>query len=125
MFFVPSIAIRFERSVWEKKRQKVQPYINRIGYELERKSRWQEQIVFLQKCKKFGLVPNGLRVKFPANRQHLPYRSILKSRNEVRVLKRSMSGLFRRIKRVDEKVVGLMLSLKLELGCQRVGLQGR
>ena len=110
------MAIRFERSVWEKKRQKAQPYINRIGYELERKSRWQEQIVFLQKCKKLGLIPNGLKVNFPANIQDSPYGRRLKSRNEVRVLKRSISGLFGKLKRVDEKVAGLSLKLKLELG---------
>ena len=79
------MAIRFERSVWEKKRQKAQSYINKIGYELERKSRWQEQIVFLQKRKRFGLVPNGQRVKFSANIQNSPYGSRLKSKNEVRI----------------------------------------
>ena len=110
------MAIRFERSVWEKKHQKAQPYINRIGYELERKARWQEQIVFLQKCKKLGLIPNGLKVNFPANIQDSPYGRRLKSRNEVRVLKRSISGLFGKLKRVDEKVAGLSLKLKLELG---------
>ena len=50
---------------WEKKRQQAQPYINKIRSALEKKTRWYEQIGFLRKCTKEGLVPKGLRVRLP------------------------------------------------------------
>ena len=85
------MAFRFEESVWDKKRQKAQSYINRIRYELGRKTRWQEQIGFLQKCRKFGLVPNGLCVKIPTSIQNS------------------------KVKGVNGKVAGMKVALKLEL----------
>ena len=106
------MAFRFRESVWDKKRQKAQPYINRIRYELGRKTRWQEQIGFLQKCRKFGLVPNGLCVKIPTSIQNSAYGMRLKSRSEDRVLKRAISELYLNVKGVNGKVAGMKVALK-------------
>ena len=62
---------------WNKKRQKVQPYINKIRSALEKKTRWIEQIAFLRRCLKEGLTPKGLRVRIPL--------SVLKSQHGERL----------------------------------------
>ena len=71
---------------------------------------------FFTEMQKAWIDSKWSKVKFPANIQDSPYGRRLKSRNEVNFLKRSISGLFGKIKGVDEKVAELKLKLKLELG---------
>ena len=101
---------------WEKKRQQAQPYINKIRSALEKKTRWYEQIGFLRKCTKEGLVPKGLRVRLPVTVLRSEYGERLKKRSEKRVMKRAISDLFVKIQRVDRNLAGLRLYLNQSLG---------
>ena len=75
---------------WEKKRQQAQPYINKIRSVLaiEKKARWYEQIGFLRKCQKEGLVPKGHRVRIPESVMKSEYGERLRRRSEKKVIKR-------------------------------------
>ena len=106
-FEVPSMALRVEESVWNKKRQKAQPFINRLRYELGRKAYWQQQIGFLRKCNQSD---NGTR---------------LKTRSEKRVLNRAISELYGKIKQIDKQVAGFKVILQMELEMPRDGLEGQ
>ena len=86
---------------WKKKRQQAQPFINKIRSCMEKKARWFEQIGFMRKCQKEGLVPKGLRVKLPWNIMKSQSGERLKRRSEKRVLKRAVSDLFVKINRMD------------------------
>ena len=86
--------LRVEESVWNKKRQKAQPFINRLRYELGRKARWQQQIGFLRKCLKEGLTPKGLRVRLPGSILLSQHGKRLRMQSEKRVVKRTVSNLF-------------------------------
>ena len=101
---------------WEKKRQQAQPYINKIRSALEKKTRWYEQIGFLRKCTKEGLVPKGLRVRLPETVLKSEYGERLKKRSEKRVVKRAISDLFVKIQRIDRNLAGLRLYLNQSLG---------
>ena len=102
-------------SDWDKKRRQAQPYINRIRFEQEKKLRWYQQIGFLRRCDKSGLIPRGLRVKIPASMERSRYGKRMKSRSEKRVLRRTISDLYVKIKKADVKVAELNLVLSQEL----------
>ena len=55
--------------------------INRIRSGLEKKTRWYEQIGFLRRCQKEGLVPKELRVKLPSSVLKSEYGERLKLRS--------------------------------------------
>jgi len=93
-FEVPSMAIRVEESVWNKKRQKAQPYINKIRSLLEKKTRWIEQVGFLRRCRKEDLMPKGLRVRLPSSIEKSEYGQRLKGRSENKVIKRAVSDFY-------------------------------
>ena len=97
---------------WNKKRQQAQPIINKIRSCMDRKQRWFEQIGFLRRCQKEGLVPKGLRVKLPVNIMKSEYGERLKKRSEKRVLKRAVSDLFVKIHRMDKEMAERRLHLK-------------
>ena len=101
---------------WEKKRQQAQPYINKIRSGLEKKTRWYEQIGFLTKCQKEGLVPRGLRVRLPVSVMNSGYGERLKRRSEKRVIKRTISNLFVKIQKVNKDVAEKKLILRQDLG---------
>ena len=96
-------------SDWEKKRKQAQPFINRIRFEQERRMRWTEQIGFLRKCSREGLMPKGLRVKLPRSILMTEYGRRLRAKSEHKVLKRAISTLFVKIKKVDVKVASVNL----------------
>ena len=89
------------RSDWNKKRQQAQPYINRIRSALEKKTRWSEQIGFLRKCLKEGLTPKGLRVRLPGSILLSQHGKRLRMRSEKRVVKRTVSNLFVKLKSIS------------------------
>ena len=60
LILVLSMANQERDEDWNKKRQQAQPFINKIRSCMEKKARWIEQIGFLRKCQKEGLVPKGL-----------------------------------------------------------------
>ena len=91
---------------WKKKRQQAQPFINKI------RSCMENQIGFMRKCQKEGLVPKGLRVKLPWNIMKSQYGERLKRRSEKRVLKRAVSDLFVKINRMDQNMAEHRLHLK-------------
>ena len=103
-------------SDWEKKRKQAQPFINRIRFEQERRMRWTEQIGFLRKCSREGLMPKGLRVKLPRSILMTEYGRRLRAKSEHKVLKRAISTLFVKIKKVDVKVASVNVHLNLEVG---------
>ena len=105
---------------WKKKRQQAQPFINKIRSCMEKKARWFEQIGFMRKCQKEGLVPKGLRVKLPWSIMKSQYGERLKRRSEKRVLKRAVSDLFVKINRMDQKMAEHRLHLKQTLGFSEV-----
>ena len=100
------------RSDWNKKRQQAQPYINRIRSALEKKTRWSEQIGFLRKCLKEGLTPKGLRVRLPGSILLSQHGKRLRMRSEKRVVKRTVSNLFVKLKSMDSEIADLRLKLK-------------
>ena len=101
---------------WNKKRQQAQPFINKIRSCMEKKTKWCEQIGFLRRCQKEGLVPNGLRVKLPVNIMKSEYGARLKKRSEKRVLKRAVSDLFVKVSRMDKKMAEQRVYLKQTFG---------
>ena len=101
----------------------VQPSINWIRSGLEKKTRWYEQIGFLRRCQKEGLVPKGLRVKLPSSVLKSEYGERLKLRSEKRVLKRAISDLFVKIQRMDRKLAEIRLHLNQSLGFTNVWIQ--
>ena len=103
-------------SDWEKKRKQAQPYINKIQFEQERRMRWTEQIGFLRKCSREGLMPKGLRVKLPRSILMTEYGRRLRAKSEHKVLKRAISTLFVKIKKVDVKIASVNVHLNLEMG---------
>ena len=117
------MANRFGENDWNKKRQQAQPSINRIRSGLEKKTRWYEQIGFLRRCQKEGLVPKGLRVKLPSSVLKSEYGERLKLRSEKRVLKRAISDLFVKIQRMDRKLAEIRLHLNQSLGFTNVWIQ--
>ena len=68
------------------------------------KTKWFEQIGFLRRCQKEGLVPNARQVKLPVNIMKSEYGVRLKKRSEKRVLKRAVSDLFVKISHMDKKM---------------------
>ena len=115
ILFVPSMAFCSNVSDWEKKRRQAQPYINRIRFEQEKRLRWSQQISFLRRCDKSGLVPRGLRLKIPASIERSQYGKRMKSRSEKRVLRRAISDLYVKIKKADIKIAEMNLVLSQEL----------
>ena len=99
-------------SDWNKKHQQAQPYINRIRSALEKKTRWSEQIGFLRKCLKEGLAPKGLRVRLPGSFLLSQHGKRLRMRSEKRVVKRTVSNLFVKLKSMDSEIADLRLQLK-------------
>ena len=83
---------------------RAQPIINKIRSCTDSKQRRFEQIGFLRRCQKEGLVPKGLRVKLPVNIMKSEYGERLKKRSEKRVLKRAVSDLFVKIHRMDKEM---------------------
>ena len=103
-------------SDWNKKRQQAQPFINRIRSAMEKKTRWIEQIGFLRRCQKEGLTPKGLRVKLPMSISKSHQGERVKARSEKRVLKKTISDLFVKIKAMDMRIAGLRLQLRQDFG---------
>ena len=103
-------------SDWNKKRQQALPFINRIRSAMEKKTRWIEQIGFLRRCQKEGVTPKGLRVKLPMSILKSHQGERLKARSEKRVLKKTISDLFVKIKAMDMRIAGLRLQLRQDFG---------
>ena len=108
---------------WEKKHQQAQPYINKIRSGLEMKVRWYEQIGFLRKCQKEGLVPKGLRIRLPESVTKAEYGERLKRRSKKKVIKRTISNLFVKIHRVNREMAERKLHLNQDLGFTGVWIQ--
>ena len=89
---------------WNKKHQQAQPLNNKICSCMEKKTKWFEQIGFLRRCQKEGLVPNDLQVKLPVNIMKSEYGARLQKTSEKRVLKRTVSDLFVRVSRMDKEM---------------------
>ena len=62
----PTMAVHFgSRNEWKQKREQAQPLINKIFSEMEKMSRWSEQLRFLILCRRKGIIPKGMRTKLP------------------------------------------------------------
>ena len=58
----PTMAVHFgSRNEWKQKREQAQPLINKIFSEMEKMSRWSEQLRFLILCQRKGIIPKGMR----------------------------------------------------------------
>jgi len=67
------------------------------------------------------LVPRGLRVKIPASIERSQYGKRMKSRSEKRVLRRTISDLYVKIKKADIKIAEMNLVLSQELQMPKDG----
>ena len=59
------------------------------------------------------MVPKGLRVKLPTSILKSEYGERLKMRSEKRVVKRAISDLFIKIKRLDKRLAEIRLHLRV------------
>ena len=60
------MAVHFgSRNEWKQKCEQAQPLINKIFSEMEKVSRWSEQLRFLILCRRKGIIPKGMRMKMP------------------------------------------------------------
>ena len=79
-----------------------------------------KQSMFLRSCLKEGLTPKGLRVKLPASVLRSQHGQRLQRRSQKRVVKRTISNLFVKMKALDKQLADLRLSLKTDFGFSTV-----
>jgi hypothetical protein len=108
-----------EMNVWDKKRSQAQPFINRIQKECERKLRYYEQIGFLSKCQKKGLIPKGLRLKLPPNVAFEKLGLKIKLREELKIIKHTIQKLFWLKQNTEENIAKLKLQLVQQIDLPR------
>ena len=70
----PTMAVHFgSRNEWKQKREQAQPLINKIFSEMEKMSRWSEQLRFLILCRRTRIIPKGMQKKMPGMLSILDY----------------------------------------------------
>ena len=90
----PTMAVHFgSRNEWIMKREQAQPIINKIFSEMEKGSRWFEQLQFLILCRKKEIIPKGMRTKISGNLATSEYGRRLKKNHEMKILRKNISEL--------------------------------
>ena len=87
-------AVHFgSRNEWKQKREQAQPLINKIFSEMEKMSRWSEQLRFLILCQRKGIIPKGMEMKVLGMSPISDYGRRLKRAHEMNILRRNISLL--------------------------------
>ena len=101
----------------------VQPVINKIFSEMEKESRWSEQLRFLILCRQKGIIPKGMRTKISGNLATSEYERRLKRNHEMKILRRNISELHGKRRDVTKKISQLKLNLQETLECRETSLK--
>jgi len=111
------MAVHFgSRNEWKQKREQAQPLINKIFSEMEKMSRWSEQLRFLILCRRKGIIPKGMRTKLPGISPISDYGRRLKRTHEMKILRRNISVLHGRKAGSDKKISQFKLDLRETFG---------
>jgi hypothetical protein len=104
------------RDEWKLQREQAQPVINKIFSNMERDSRWFEQVRFLNICKRKNLTPKGMRIRFQFDWIFSRYGKRIQKQSELKVLNKNISELYRKRAQVREKIAELKLVLREHFG---------
>ena len=111
------MAVHFDsKNEWITKCEQAQPLINKIFSEMEKMSRWSEQLRFLILCRRKGIIPKGMRTKMPGISPISDYGRRLKRTHEMKILRRNISVLHGRKAGSDKKISQLKLNLPETFG---------
>ena len=89
-----TMAVHFRsKNEWITKREQAQPVINKIFSEMEKESRWSEQLRFLILCRRKGIIPKEMRTKVSGNLATSEYGRRLKRNHEMKILRKNISEL--------------------------------
>jgi len=109
----PTMAVHFgSRNEWIMKREQAQPIINKIFSEMEKGSRWFEQLRFLILCWKKEIIPKGMRTKISGNLATSEYGRRLKKNHEMKILTKNISELHTKKAGSDQKISKLKMELR-------------
>ena len=112
LIIFPTIAVHFGlRNGWIVKHEQVQPLINKIFSEMEKGSRWFEQLRFLILCRKKEIIPKGMRTKISGNLATSEYGRRLKKNHEMKILRKNISELHGKKAGSDQKISKLKMEL--------------
>ena len=107
----------------ETKYEQAQPLINKIFSEMEKMSRWSEQLRFLILCRRKGIIPKGMRTKLPGISPISDYGRRLKRTHEMKFLRRNISVLHGRKAGSDKKISQFNWTYKKLWGCRGISLK--
>ena len=107
------MAVHFStRNEWIMKCEQAQPLINKIFSEMEKGSRWFEQLRFLILCRKKEIIPKGMRTKISGNLATSEYGRRLKKNHEMKILRKNISELHGKKAGSDQKISKLKMELR-------------
>ena len=113
----PTMAVHFDsKNEWITKSEQAQPVINKIFSEMEKESRWSEQLRFLILCRRKGIIPKGMRTKISGNLATSEYGRRLKRNHEMKILRKNISELHGKKAGSDKKISQLKLNLRETFG---------
>jgi hypothetical protein len=120
------MAVHFgSKNEWITKREQAQPVINKIFSEMEKESRWSEQLRFLILCRQKGIIPKGMRMKISGNLATSEYGRRLKRNHEMKILRKNISELHGKKAGSDKKISQLKLNLPETFECRETSLKHR
>ena len=90
--------------------------INKILLEMEKESRWSEQLRFLILCRQKGIIPKGMRTKISGNLVTSEYGRRLKRNHEMKILRKNISELQGKKVGSDQRISQLKLNLRETFG---------
>jgi len=118
LFFIflilfPTMAVHFQtENEWKTQRKQAQPVINKIFSEMEKEARWSEQLGFLVKCRRKYLIPKGMRTKIPGKMKMSDSEIRMKTKYEMKILRKSISDLYRKKGNLEKNISRLKLDLR-------------
>ena len=105
-------------SCWRGRRQQSQTHINKWLRLLTKQNILNNQLHFLHRCKKHGLIPHGLRIRIPKNVLQSEYGKNFSQKGNWSMLRNTISDIYYKLKLLQNDILILkdFISTKYYLG---------